>query len=129
MPKRVVRQEFAIQCTAQSEFIAAGKLNYILSDGKLNGCMYPDGKILWSGEIDKASFAPKHGHKQTTKTCFLCKVRILSDSKSLYKLEFIIHREDPVLISTFANRLQDLLLLYEKESTAMNKLNKWTLHV
>lgn len=32
LPKRVVRQEFAIQCMAKSEFIAAGKLNYILSD-------------------------------------------------------------------------------------------------
>ncbi|GAA5810641.1 hypothetical protein MFLAVUS_004064 [Mucor flavus] len=127
LPKRVVRQEFAIQCMAKSEFIAAGKLNYILSDGKLNGCMYPDGKILWSGEIDKTSFAAEKQHKQTSKTCFLCKVRILSDSKSLYKLEFIIHREDPVLISTFANRLQDLLVLYEKEAAAINKLNKWTL--
>lgn len=89
--------------------------------------MYPDGKILWSGEIDKTSFAPEKQHKLTSKTCFLCKVRILSDSKSLYKLKFIIHREDPVLISTFANRLQDLLVLYEKESAAMNKLNKRTL--
>lgn len=35
LPKRVVRQEFAIQCMAKSEFIAAGKLNYILSDVSL----------------------------------------------------------------------------------------------
>lgn len=32
---KVIRQEFAIQCIAKSEFIAAGKLHYILSDVSL----------------------------------------------------------------------------------------------
>lgn len=32
----VIRQEFTIQCNAKSEFIAAGKLNHILSDVSLN---------------------------------------------------------------------------------------------
>jgi hypothetical protein len=30
--RRIVRQEFSIQCVAKSEFIAAGKLHHILSD-------------------------------------------------------------------------------------------------
>lgn len=32
---KIIRQEFAIQCMAKSEFIAAGKLHYILSDVSL----------------------------------------------------------------------------------------------
>ncbi|KAI9353113.1 kinase-like domain-containing protein [Pilaira anomala] len=123
----MIRQEFTIRCNAKSEFIAAGKLNHILSDhfqGKLDGCMFPDGKILWSGEIEKTCFMRNQHYKQT-KTCFLCKVRIVSDRKSLYNLVFIIHREDPDLVSTFANRLLELLALYEKDSEEVMKANRW----
>jgi hypothetical protein len=84
--------------------------------------MYPDGKILWSGEIDIASLdIAEQNLSHNSKTCFLCKIRILSDNKSLYKLVFIIHREDPLLVSTFANRLLDLLVLYENESEVAMK--------
>lgn len=86
--------------------------------------MFPDGKILWSGEIEKTCFMRNQHYKQT-KTCFLCKVRIVSDRKSLYNLVFIIHREDPVLVSTFANRLLELLALYEKDSEEVMKVNRW----
>lgn len=30
--RKIVRQEFSVQCTAKSEFVAAGQLHYILSD-------------------------------------------------------------------------------------------------
>lgn len=87
--------------------------------------MFPDGKILWSGEIDKSSFLIDQQRQHNSKACFLCKVKIVSDSKSLYKLLFIIHREDPVLVSNFANRLVDLINLYEKESESVKKANRW----
>ncbi|KAI8991854.1 kinase-like domain-containing protein [Mycotypha africana] len=49
-------KELSIQYPAKTEYVAAGKLHYILSEhlkGDMSGCMYPDGKILWSGRIGK----------------------------------------------------------------------------
>lgn len=87
--------------------------------------MYPDGKILWSGEIDKTTLNYNNKHDDSNKTCFLCKIRILSDTKSLYRLVFIIHREDTDLVTTFANELFNLLVLYEKESNLVLDANHW----
>jgi hypothetical protein len=88
--------------------------------------MYPDGKILWSGEIDKAALNYHNEQDDSTKTCFLCKIKIVSDIKSLYRLVFIIHREDTTLVSNFANELFNLLVLYEQESNLVLDANHWT---
>lgn len=77
--KRHYRKEKLSTCyTATSEYVAAGKLHYILSQvriinfylfntqsinimskhfkGTMNGCMYPDGRVIWSGKLGKITF-------------------------------------------------------------------------
>lgn len=52
--KQQYRKEITLRVVANTEYTAAGKLHYILSErfqGALTGCMYPDGKIVWIGRI------------------------------------------------------------------------------
>lgn len=73
------KEKVSTCCTATSEYVAAGKLHYILSQvsihihtthasrlcialmrilkhfkGTMSGCMYPDGRVVWSGKLGKA---------------------------------------------------------------------------
>ena len=63
--------------------------------------------------------------KAKGKTCLLSTIRLLQYSKSLYKLTFIIHREDVQYVSLLANKLISLLVNYEQESNLVHGANRW----
>ncbi|KAI8349419.1 kinase-like domain-containing protein [Blakeslea trispora] len=98
---------FSIDCLARSEFMAAGKLHYLLSmyfAGHLHGCMYPNGKILWSGRIDE-------------NTSFVCRINRTIDSKTKSTITFSVHQDHP----DFAEQLQALFHQGEQDVIQLMK--------
>ncbi|CEP11537.1 hypothetical protein [Parasitella parasitica] len=109
------REKVSTCCTATSEYVAAGKLHYILSQhfkGTMNGCVYPDGRIIWSGKLGPADFC-------THKMSFVCKIK--KAATSLYKFTFVIQKHD----LHHMNQIMDSLRLYEVDSSAIMQANNW----
>ncbi|KAL9537083.1 hypothetical protein MBANPS3_012099 [Mucor bainieri] len=109
------KEKVSTCCAATSEYVAAGKLHYILSQhfqGTMNGCMYPDGRVIWSGKLGPIDICH---HKMS----FICKIKKVA--VSLYKFTFIIEKQDVPLL----NQIMDMLNQYELDSTVVMQANHW----
>ncbi|GAN07689.1 pkinase-domain-containing protein [Mucor ambiguus] len=110
------KENASTYCTATSEYVAAGKLHYILSQhfqGTMNGCMYPDGRVIWSGKLGPIDICH---HKMS----FICKIK--KAAASLYKFTFIIEKQDVPRM----NQIMDMLNQYEFDSNVIMQANNWT---
>ncbi|KAK4518796.1 uncharacterized protein ATC70_009019 [Mucor velutinosus] len=118
-PKQKLRhrkEKVSTCCTATSEYVAAGKLHYILSQhfkGTMSGCIYPDGRVIWSGKLGPIDICH---HKMS----FICNIK--KAAVSLYKISFIIEKQDVLRMT----QIMDMLDQYELDSNAVIQANTWT---
>ncbi|KAI8637225.1 hypothetical protein BD408DRAFT_406591 [Parasitella parasitica] len=109
------REKVSTCCTATSEYAAAGKLHYVLSQyfqGTMSGCVYPDGRIIWSGKLGPTEFC-------THTMSFVCKIK--KAAASLYKFTFVIEKHD----LHYMNKIMDSLRLFEIDSNVIMQANNW----
>ncbi|KAI9496480.1 hypothetical protein BDB00DRAFT_809035 [Zychaea mexicana] len=149
-----VHKIYTIDCAADHEGEAAGKLQQLLSQylgGDLNGHLYPSGQIIWSGSMLAAN-PTDFLTKQDRQLEFLCNITILKNTfnddtiattesssrstsnnmysstlKTLARFHFILIQGEPYFMRSTVNTLNQLFESHETQAKLVSEANGWLL--
>ncbi|KAI7907208.1 kinase-like domain-containing protein [Cokeromyces recurvatus] len=116
--KPIERTTVTVECFAKNECEAAGKLHQVLEEcynGQLIGRMYPHGKVIWNGTMNR------RGSSTFSFVCHIKKIKITTTTK--IRIKFVLNQGDE--IKSNIKDLLECLNRYESESYWLTKTNGW----
>ncbi|KAI8137338.1 kinase-like domain-containing protein [Fennellomyces sp. T-0311] len=121
---------YTIDCAANHEGEAAGKLQQILNqyfEGNLNGRLYPNGQIVWSGSMLANPLSPSVANfltKQDRQLDFLCHINI-TKPESLARIQFVLIQGVPLFMQSTVYTLKQHFDSHEAQSQLVIEANGW----